>query len=85
MKNQQIFKSIVTICCLSLLFSFNSCKHKSEAKPELPSVYVFSNEKILPVTSVKNQSKSGTCWSFATVSFLESELLRESKGEYDLS
>ena len=36
-------------------------------------------------TEVKNQSKTGTCWSFATASFLESELLRMDKGKFDLS
>jgi bleomycin hydrolase len=82
---QITLKSIAVIYCICLIFSFSRCKLKREIKPELPSAYIFSNEKILPVTGVKNQSKSGTCWSFATVSFLESELLREGKGEYDLS
>ncbi len=36
-------------------------------------------------TSVKSQGRTGTCWSFATTSFLESELLRMGKGEFDLS
>jgi len=39
----------------------------------------------LPATPVKNQAVTGTCWSFATTSFLESELLRLGKGEFDLS
>jgi bleomycin hydrolase len=39
----------------------------------------------IPVTPVKDQHRTGTCWSFATVSFLESELLRTGKGEFDLS
>lgn len=39
----------------------------------------------IPASPVKNQQKTGTCWSFATVSFLESEILRKGKGEYDLS
>ncbi len=47
--------------------------------------YKFTIEKQLPATSVKDQHRSGTCWSFATISFLESELLRMGKGEYDLS
>ncbi len=39
----------------------------------------------LPHTSVKNQSHSQTCWSFAGLSFLESEMLRKGKPEVDLS
>jgi aminopeptidase C len=39
----------------------------------------------LKATHVKNQASTGTCWSFATTSFIESELLRMGKGEYDLS
>jgi len=34
---------------------------------------------------VKNQAATGTCWCFATASFMESELLRMGKGVYDLS
>lgn len=49
------------------------------------SGYAFTIEKSLPVTAVKDQHRSGTCWSFATVSFIESELLRIGKGEFDLS
>lgn len=36
-------------------------------------------------TPVKNQHRTGTCWSFATTSFIESELLRTGKGTFDLS
>ena len=38
----------------------------------------------LPVTSVKNQYRSGTCWDFATLGFLESEILRKTGKTYDL-
>ena len=55
---------------------------KKEAKPQ---GYKFTDVKRLEATSVKNQASTGTCWCFATVSFLESELLRMGKGEYDLS
>jgi bleomycin hydrolase len=41
--------------------------------------------KEVAATPVKNQAQSGTCWSFAAVSFLESELLRMGKGTHDLS
>ena len=38
----------------------------------------------IPVTSVKNQYRSGTCWDFATLGFLESEILRKTGKTYDL-
>ena len=47
--------------------------------------YEFTVTDSVAVTPVKNQAKSGTCWCFATASFLESELLRKGKGEHDLS
>jgi bleomycin hydrolase len=47
--------------------------------------YVFKDKIRLAATPVKNQFRSGTCWSFGTVSLIESELLRTGKGEYDLS
>ena len=47
--------------------------------------YEFTVVKENPVTSIKNQANTGTCWSFAGVSFLESELLRMGKGTHDLS
>jgi len=49
------------------------------------SVYQFKVIKENPVTEVKNQSSTGTCWSFSGVGLLESELLRMGKGKFDLS
>ena len=47
--------------------------------------YRFTVIKELPHTSIKNQHRSGTCWSFSGLSFLESEMLRMGKPEVDLS
>ncbi len=47
--------------------------------------YQFKDTKIIPHTSVKSQDRSGTCWSFSTLSFIESELLKKGKPEMDLS
>lgn len=47
--------------------------------------YVFTPVKELKITPVKNQNRTGTCWSFSGIGFLEAELLRQGKGEYDLS
>lgn len=47
--------------------------------------YVFEDEIVLPVTAVKDQYQTSTCWSFSGLSFLESEMLRLGKPEVDLS
>ena len=49
-----------------------------------PEGYRFTDVKILPVTPVKDQSRSGTCWCYSTLSFLESEILRAGGPELDL-
>lgn len=47
--------------------------------------YKFEIIKELAHTTVKNQFRSGTCWSFAGMSFFEAEMLRMGKPEVDLS
>ena len=41
--------------------------------------------KQIKTTPVKSQGNTGTCWDFATISFLESELIKSTGKEYDLS
>jgi bleomycin hydrolase len=47
--------------------------------------FKFTTVTDIKTTPVKDQQKTGTCWSFATTSFVETELLRMNKGEFDLS
>ncbi len=47
--------------------------------------FVFTTVKELPITSIKNQSRAGTCWCYSGLGFIEAELLRMGKGEYDFS
>lgn len=35
--------------------------------------YLFTATKTIPATSVKNQNRTGTCWSYSGLGFLESE------------
>jgi len=51
----------------------------------LQAQYQFTMLSDCHCTTIKNQQNTGTCWSFATSSFLESELLRMGKPDYDLS
>ena len=47
--------------------------------------YQFINKIVLESTPVKNQQHTGTCWSYCTTSFIESELIRMGKPQIDLS
>ena len=47
--------------------------------------YTFTEMENLEATPVISQGRTGTCWSFSALSFLESELIRKGKGEHDLS
>ncbi len=47
--------------------------------------YQFKEDKVLKATPVRNQENTSTCWCFAGISFLESELYRMDKGNFDLS
>ena len=46
---------------------------------------VFTTIMEIPITSIKNQNRSGTCWDYSTLAFFEAELLKSKKKEYDLS
>ena len=44
----------------------------------------FTVVKANPITSIKDQNQSGTCWDYSSLGFFEAELLRLGKGTYDL-
>nr|WP_319571411.1 C1 family peptidase [uncultured Draconibacterium sp.] len=77
MKLRFIFTVLITVFTLSV-FAENDKKEKEEG-------YVFEDEISLAATPVKDQYRSGTCWSFSGLSFLESEMMRQGKPEVDLS
>lgn len=74
-------KSIFIIATIALL-AFDVPAQEAAKKEE---GFVFTTVKENPITSIKNQNRSSTCWSFSGLAFFESELLRLGKGEYDLS
>lgn len=47
--------------------------------------FIFTDVKVNPTTPVKDQNRSGTCWSFAGTSLLEEDVLRRGGPELDLS
>jgi bleomycin hydrolase len=76
----RIFLSVVLMSCFVLTGSA-----QRKAKKDTDEGYQFTDVVRLDATPVKNQAGTGTCWCFATTSFMESELLRMGKGEFDLS
>lgn len=65
--------------------SFGQKKDAAKSSTKAEEGYKFTPVVEIKATPVKNQAGTGTCWCFATTSFIESELLRTGKGEYDLS
>ena len=52
---------------------------------DAPLGYEWETIVDIEATPVKNQGASGTCWSYATTSFVESEMMRLGKVPIDLS
>ena len=76
-------KKILTLALLALVaIGANAApKKKGNANSNKP---VFTVVKQNPITSIKNQNRSGTCWDYATLSYFESEILRATGKTYDL-
>lgn len=73
------------IVFLTLITAHSGALDKKTPDSNTAAGYRFTPVIELKATPVKNQASTGTCWCFATTSFIESELLRMGKGEYDLS
>jgi bleomycin hydrolase len=69
----------------TFIFSYNNIFAQEENIAENDNGYKFTDVKRLPTTTVKNQYRAGTCWSYSGISFLESEIIRMGKSEVDLS
>ena len=58
---------------------------KPKKQPQQAEGIQFTVVKENPITSIKNQNRAGTCWCYSSLAFIESELLRMRKEEYDFS
>ena len=66
-------KKILSLALLALCLNTFAQRAPSPVKAK---DYQFTTVKENPVTSIKNQYRSGTCWCFSTISFLESEIIK---------
>ena len=74
-------KKIFTLALLAV-FALNA--NAEEKKDENKNKPVFTTIKANPITSVKDQNRSGTCWAYSTLSFFEAEILKATGKTYDL-
>jgi aminopeptidase C len=76
-------KKILTIALMAMIALSASAAKKKEANKNANKP-VFTIIKENPITSVKDQNRSGTCWDYSTISFFESEILKATGKTYDL-
>lgn len=79
-------KEILSFIFASVLLTtqVNAQEHLQKDAKASEAQKNFKIIKELPITSVKNQYRSGTCWDFATLGYFESEILRKTGKVYDL-
>ena len=75
-------KKLFTLALLALMaIGAQAEEPKDSVKSNKP---VFTIVKENPITSVKDQNRSGTCWDYSTISFFEAEILKATGKEMDL-
>jgi len=88
-------KILLTIAVLLSIFSMQAQEFKINKKNKKLNKETFTNKegskyeftliKDIEATPVQNQNKTGTCWSFSTLSFMESEMIRKGHKPANLS
>jgi len=81
MKTHKLLMLCLFLGCATLVTAGNNKKKTTDQKEG----YQFTEIKRLPATSVKSQDRAGTCWSWSTISFLESEIMRLGKDSVSLA
>ena len=76
-------KKFLTLALVALMALSASAAKKKEATKNANKP-VFTTIKENPITSVKDQNRSGTCWDYSTLSFFEAEILKATGKTYDL-
>ena len=75
-------KKLLTFALLALIATGAQAAKKKEAVNKNKPVFTVIKEN--PITSIKDQNRSGTCCAYSTLSFFESEILKKSGKTYDL-
>ena len=74
--NKLLLMAVAAVCSLPAM--------AQDAKKVPADSLVFTTVLENPVTSIKNQNNSGTCWSYSALAFLESEVLKKDPSKTDI-
>ena len=72
---------IIALAMFVAAGNVSAAKKKPAAKNNKPEFTVIKEN---PITSIKDQNRSGTCWDYSTLSFFEAEILKATGKTYDL-
>ena len=75
-------KQILTLALAAVIATGANAEEKKDSVNKNKPVFTVVKEN--KITSIKDQSRSGTCWAYSTLSFFESEILRNTGKTYDL-
>lgn len=75
-------KKVLAFALLALFATGANAKVTKDSVNKNKPVFTVIKEN--PITSIKDQNRSGTCWDYSTLSFFESEILKKTGKTYDL-
>ena len=77
-------KRLLSFALMALVCLGASAAKKAPEKKKNDNKPVFTTIKEIPITSMKDQNRSGTCWDYSTISYFEAEILKATGKKYDL-
>ena len=85
---KRLFLSVISVT--TILFSFAQNDRLQEVSPDPTGVKAISGTDFIQgkknsTTKIKDQERTGTCWSFSTTSLVESQTIKNKLGAFDLS
>ena len=75
-------KKTLTLALLAMMALGTQAEEKKDSADQNRPVFTTITEN--PITSMKDQNRSGTCWCYSTLSFFEAEILKATGKTYDL-
>jgi len=75
-------KKFLSLALLAMMAMGAQAEEKKDSAASNKPVFTIIKE--IPVTSMKDQNRSGTCWDYSTLSYFEAEILKATGKKYDL-